>query len=129
MKKYGPRVMAMEDHLKKMGKSSFPPPPSVSSFHFSSHLCLFAVLHLHLHPTAITSILLYPLSTSSCLLASPTFSLSSPLLSLGGDVGLKFNDNRVVLNTLKSHQLVMFAKKFGLVKQNQVIDDVFKSYD
>lgn len=44
----------------------------------------------------------------------------------GQDVGINFNDDRVMLPTLDSHRLVEYARKQG--KQDVVIDKVFRSY-
>jgi len=44
----------------------------------------------------------------------------------GGKVNISWNEDRVPCNTLLSHQLVEYSKRFG--KQNEVIDAIFSNY-
>jgi len=50
----------------------------------------------------------------------------SPLDIAGESVGIKFNSNRAVHNTLASHRLNDYAERFG--KQDETINELFKIY-
>jgi len=51
---------------------------------------------------------------------------SNPLNKAGRAVGIHFNPDRKMHNTLRSHRLVEYAKKQG--KQNEAIEAVFRHY-
>lgn len=51
---------------------------------------------------------------------------TSPLSKAGRNVGINFDSNRNIVNTLKSHCLLDYAK--GLGKQDAVAENLFKSY-
>jgi len=52
--------------------------------------------------------------------------ISGALQESAQEVGIYFNDERKSLNTLASHRLVEFAKRFH--KQNEIIERVFEAY-
>jgi predicted DsbA family dithiol-disulfide isomerase len=59
----------------------------------------------------------------------PSFERMNAALKTNGEqLGIKFNDDRIEVNTLQSHRLVDFAKKFGIPKQNEVIEAIFEAY-
>eukprot|EP01116_Phalansterium_solitarium_P001732 TRINITY_DN11541_c0_g1_i1.p2 TRINITY_DN11541_c0_g1~~TRINITY_DN11541_c0_g1_i1.p2 ORF type:complete len:241 (+),score=84.53 TRINITY_DN11541_c0_g1_i1:72-725(+) len=51
---------------------------------------------------------------------------SNPLNRAAAQAGIKFNQSRLVVNTLASHRLVFYAQRFG--KQNEAIEAIFKAY-
>lgn len=51
---------------------------------------------------------------------------TSPLSRAGMNVGINFNPNRLIVNTLKSHCMLDYAKSEG--KQDQLAENLFKAY-
>lgn len=51
---------------------------------------------------------------------------SDHLNNAGSEVGINFNPNRKVVNTLRGHRLVEFAKRSG--KEDEMVKKIFKAY-
>jgi len=54
------------------------------------------------------------------------YQMLTALRNAGGSVNISWNEDRVPCNTLLSHQLVEYSKRFG--KQNETIDAIFSNY-
>jgi len=54
--------------------------------------------------------------------------MNDALKKNAASLGIKFSDERFELNTLQSHRLVEFSKRFGFKKQNEVIEAIFEAY-
>eukprot|EP00339_Tiarina_fusa_P014879 CAMPEP_0117003150 /NCGR_PEP_ID=MMETSP0472-20121206/4558_1 /TAXON_ID=693140 ORGANISM="Tiarina fusus, Strain LIS" /NCGR_SAMPLE_ID=MMETSP0472 /ASSEMBLY_ACC=CAM_ASM_000603 /LENGTH=225 /DNA_ID=CAMNT_0004703687 /DNA_START=1 /DNA_END=678 /DNA_ORIENTATION=- len=50
----------------------------------------------------------------------------SPLKEAGEKVGIKFDNTRTMVNTLDSHRLITFAKKYN--KHLEMVEAIFKAY-
>ncbi len=53
-------------------------------------------------------------------------SANDPLSQYGRSVGISFNSERLVVNTLKSHRLIEISKKFE--RLDETVEEIFRSY-
>eukprot|EP00117_Sycon_ciliatum_P047429 scpid82829/ scgid5843/ len=55
-------------------------------------------------------------------------SKSGHLHQLAAKLGIEFDSNRIISSTIKSHCLVDYASSFGVQKQNELVEVLFRGY-